>query len=169
MFSVYLPLRAVASQPADSATDSETGGTAASGELEGVRVLVIDDEAEARELVATLLEQLGAKVTAAASAAEAMSVLTSRESRRRPNILISDIGMPDEDGYALIKRVRELPAERGGNIPAIALTAYGRSSDKIRAIGSGFQVHMAKPVEPAELAEVIARLARRTDLVMKAG
>jgi PAS domain S-box-containing protein len=169
MFSVYLPLRAVASQPADSATDSETGGTAASGELEGVRVLVIDDEADARELVATLLEQLGAKVTAAASAAEAMSVLTSRESRRRPNILISDIGMPDEDGYALIKRVRELPAERGGNIPAIALTAYGRSSDKIRAIGSGFQVHMAKPVEPAELAEVIARLARRTDLVMKAG
>jgi PAS domain S-box-containing protein len=168
-FSVYLPLRAVASQAADSATDLELARRAEAGELEGVWVLVIDDEADARELVATLLEHLGARVSSVASVAEAMSVLTSRESRRRPDILISDIGMPGEDGYALIRRVRELPADGGGNIPAIALTAYGRSSDRIRAIGSGFQVHMAKPVEPAELAAVIARLARRTDLVMRAG
>jgi CheY-like chemotaxis protein len=125
--------------------------------LEGVWALVVDDEADARELVATLLEQCGARVTAVGSAQDAQAVLAS-EQQKRPDILISDVSMPEIDGYDLIRRIRELPPEKGGRIPAVALTAYGRSIDRIRALSAGFQMHMPKPVEPAELATVVASL-----------
>jgi len=125
--------------------------------LEGVWALVVDDETDARELVATLLEQCGAKVTAVASAQEALAAVSS-EQQKGPDILISDVSMPEVDGYDLIRRIRELPPERGGRTPAVALTAYGRSIDRIRALSAGFQMHMPKPVEPAELATVVASL-----------
>ncbi len=161
-FIVNLPLRAVRPQP----TELESvglGGIALSAPsaLDGIWALVVDDETDARELLTTLLQQYGARVTSAASAAEALSVLTADERDRPPDVLVSDIGMPDVDGYALIRRVRALAPERGGRIPAIALTAYGRSIDRIRALSAGFQMHMPKPVEPAELAMVIASLTGR--------
>jgi CheY-like chemotaxis protein len=131
--------------------------------LAGVWVLVVDDEADARELVATLLEQCGARVTSVSSAAEAMEVLTA-DDERRPDALVSDVSMPETDGYALIGRVRELPADKGGRIPAVALTAYGRAVDRIRALSAGFHMHLPKPVEPAELATVIASLTGRAGM-----
>jgi CheY-like chemotaxis protein len=124
-------------------------------ELAGLRVLVVDDEADARLLLQTLIEQSGAQVRAAASASEALAAL--REFR--PDILVSDIGMPQEDGYALLRRVRALGPEEGGHIPAIALTAYAQEDDRLRALLAGFQVHVAKPINPAEFVAVIVELA----------
>jgi CheY-like chemotaxis protein len=126
--------------------------------LEGVRVLVVDDEADARELLQAVLRQSGAEVRAATSAREAIEMLR----QWKPDVLVSDIGMPGEDGYALIRQVRSLPHKEGGSIPAAALTAYARSEDRLRALTSGFQTHVAKPVEPVELAAVVASLAGRT-------
>ncbi len=128
------------------------------GRLAGLWALVVDDEADARELVATLLNQCGARVTTAASAAEAFTLLREGEAGARPDVLVSDIGMPDEDGYQLLRRVRALGREQGGSIPAIALTAFGRARDRIKALSAGFQTHIPKPVEPEELMMVIAGL-----------
>ncbi len=127
--------------------------------LNGVRILIVDDEADSREFLITALEQCGAEVIGAASASEAMDALLHLQ----PDVLVSDIGMPLEDGYTLIRKVRQLTAEQGKKIPAIALTAYARSEDRMRAIAAGFQMHVPKPVEPAELATAIASLAGRTD------
>jgi PAS domain S-box-containing protein len=124
--------------------------------LNGVRVLIVDDEVDSREFLVAALEQCQAKVFAFASASEALEAL----SRLKPDVLVSDIGMPLEDGYSLIRKVRQLSAEQGGQIPAIALTAYARTEDRTRAIASGFQMHIPKPVEPTELATVVASLAR---------
>jgi CheY-like chemotaxis protein len=129
--------------------------------LQGVWAVVVDDEADARELVATLLQQCGAKVTSVASAQEALAVLAAGEHGRRPDVVVSDVSMPDVDGYELMRQVRELAPEMGGRIPGVALTAYGRSIDRIRALSAGFQMHMPKPVEPAELATVVASLTGR--------
>jgi PAS domain S-box-containing protein len=126
--------------------------------LDGVWALIVDDEADARELIATLLKQYGARVTVASCAAEAFDRLRKGEAGARPDVLVSDISMPDEDGYMLIERVRKLPPEEGGKIPAIALTALERPSDRIKALASGFSMHVPKPVEPEELAMVIANL-----------
>jgi CheY-like chemotaxis protein len=126
--------------------------------LDGVRVLVVEDEADARHLLAAVLQKRGAQVFMAASAAEALQVLE----RERPDVLLSDIALQDEDGYALIRKVRRLPADRGGRIPAAALTAYGRLEDRMRALSAGFQLHAAKPVEPAELVAVVASLAGKS-------
>jgi PAS domain S-box-containing protein len=123
--------------------------------LDGLRVLVVDDEPDTRELLAAVLKGRGAAVTLAASAGEALEALE----RETPHVLVSDIGMPGEDGYDLIRRVRALPPERGGNVPAAALTAYAREDDRIRALLAGFQIHIPKPVNPAELAAVVATLA----------
>jgi PAS domain S-box-containing protein len=123
--------------------------------LQGISVLVVDDERDMRELVAHVLAEVGANVLCASSAAEAYRMLCSE----RPNVLLSDVGMPDEDGYSLIRRVRELPAREGGDIPSIALTAFARSEDRRRALMAGFQSHLAKPVEPAELVAVVASVA----------
>ncbi len=118
---------------------------------------MVDDEPDARALVKRLLEDCKAVVTTAASASEALQALR----RAKPDVVISDIGMPGEDGYALIRMVRALPPDEGGDVPAVALTAYARSEDRTRALLSGFQSHVAKPVEPAELVATVASLARR--------
>jgi PAS domain S-box-containing protein len=121
-------------------------------EIEGVRVLVVDDEMDARALLKRILEESRAIVTAAESAEEAIELLQAGKF----DVLVSDIGMPGEDGYSLIKRVRSLGAAGGGDIPAIALTAYARSEDRIKAVTAGFQMHIAKPVETIELITMIA-------------
>ncbi|HEY9901368.1 MAG TPA: response regulator [Candidatus Sericytochromatia bacterium] len=126
--------------------------------LNGVRVLIVDDEVDSRELLVAALEQFEAKVFAVGSASEALDAV----SQLKPDVLVSDIGMPLEDGYSLIRKVRHLSAEQGGQIPAIALTAYARSEDRMKAIAAGFQIHIPKPVEPAELVTVVASLAKRT-------
>ncbi len=131
--------------------------------LEGLHILVVDDEADARELVQVMLEENGAQVTAADSVAEALRLLTNEQSIR-PDAIVSDIGMPEENGYTLIRQVRRLPAAQGGQLPAIALTAFGRASDRIAALSAGFQMHVPKPVEAAELVMVIASLTGRAEL-----
>jgi PAS domain S-box-containing protein len=123
--------------------------------LTGLRVLIVDDEEDARELVSTMLGRSGAVVQAASSAREALALLESW----KPQVLIADIGMHGEDGYDLIRKVRTLPENQGGNIPAVALTAYARVEDRLRALSSGFQVHLAKPVDPDELAVAVRNLA----------
>ena len=125
-------------------------------DLKGIRVLVVDDEPDARETLQQILEHCNAEVRTVGSAAEAVKHLESW----RPDVLLSDIGMPGEDGYDLIRRVRELPAERGGRTPAAALTAFARGEDRRRALRAGFQMHVAKPVDLQELATVVASLAR---------
>jgi CheY-like chemotaxis protein len=124
----------------------------------GIRVLVVDDEVDIRDFITTVLEQCAAEVQAVASAQEALEIIA----HWKPDVLISDIGMPEEDGYSLIRKVRSQPPEKGGNIPAAALTAYARAEDRMRAIQSGYQLHLPKPVEPAELATVVASLVGRT-------
>ncbi|MBH8553225.1 PAS domain S-box protein [Nostocaceae cyanobacterium CENA357] len=126
--------------------------------LRGLRVLVVDDEPDARQLITTVLEQYGAKVMAVASAFEALLALP----KFHPDILVSDIGMPQEDGYALIRKLRTLSQEQGGRIPAVALTAYARAEDRTQALLAGFQLHVPKPVNPTELAAVVANLTGRT-------
>ncbi|MBW4576678.1 MAG: response regulator [Aphanothece sp. CMT-3BRIN-NPC111] len=125
--------------------------------LDGLRVLVVDDEADARELAIAMLGQYGAEVIVVATAQEALETL----GRIKPDVLISDIGMPEEDGYALIRKVRALNTQQGGQIPAVALTAYARAEDRAQAILAGFQVHVPKPANPGELAAVVANLAGR--------
>jgi CheY-like chemotaxis protein len=126
--------------------------------LQGLNILVVDDEQDTRDMLVAILEQSGAKVIAVASAAEALTELV----RLRPDVLVSDIGMPDQDGYELIGRVRSMEGQLGKQIPAVALTAYARTEDRIRALNAGFQIHVPKPVEPTELTTVVATLAGRT-------
>jgi CheY-like chemotaxis protein len=128
-----------------------------------LRILVVDDEADARELLIQILKELGVEVVAVATAEEAIRVLT--EQALRLDVLVSDIGMPNQDGYNLLRRVRSLPPEMGGQIPAVALTAYARTEDRRAAFLAGFQSHLAKPVELAELIAVIANLTGRTGQV----
>ena len=126
-------------------------------EIVGLKILVVDDEEDTRDLLRTVLGGYGAEVFVAATALEALEIAA----RSRPDVLVSDIGMPDVDGFELIRRVRELPAESGGGVPAIALTAYARAEDRLRVLRSGYQMHVPKPVEMAELLTVIASLVRR--------
>ncbi|MEK6303813.1 MAG: response regulator [Acidobacteriota bacterium] len=161
-FTVNLPLRAVRPHAIETIPAGLGGVSLTEGSmLDGVWALVVDDEMDARELVATLLRQYGATVTPVASAAEALAVLTADDLDRIPDVLVSDVSMPETDGYALIGQVRDLAPEKGGRIPAVALTAYGRAIDRIRALSAGFHMHIPKPVEPAELATVVASLTGR--------
>ncbi len=128
-------------------------------QLDGIRVLAVDDEPDARHLIKRVLANCGAEVETAESGAATLAILA----KTQPQVLIMDIGMPGEDGYTVMRKVRALPAKKGGRIPAIALTAFARSEDRRRAILSGFQMHMAKPVEPSELIAMVASLAGRTD------
>jgi PAS domain S-box-containing protein len=125
--------------------------------LDGLHVLVVDDEPDTRELLKAGLGQSGAEVTVAGSAAEAFEAMSAAT----PDLLISDIGMPGEDGYELIRRVRAQPEESGGRVPAIALTAYARVEDRMQALRAGYQMHVPKPVEMAELVAVAASLVQR--------
>jgi CheY-like chemotaxis protein len=154
-----VPVRAAAALPPVSRgqTDLEIGGPCPP-EVEGLRVLVIDDERDSREVTKATLERCKAIVTTAASAAEAFDWLRGSP---RPDVIVSDIGMPDENGYAFIRRLRALPREEGGRIPAVALTAFARADDRRRALTAGFQNHAAKPIEPQELLIVVANLAGR--------
>ncbi len=157
-FTVRLPLAAARhTEPylaRGASTSAETLDLAATGALRGARLLVVDDEPGARELMRALLERCGALVEVAASAAEGLALLR----QVRPDLLLSDVGMPDEDGYEFIRKVRALSAEEGGRTPAVAVTAHARSEDRTRALLSGFRAHVSKPIEPAELVAVIASL-----------
>ncbi|BAY23536.1 multi-sensor hybrid histidine kinase [Calothrix sp. NIES-2100] len=125
--------------------------------LEGVRVLVVDDDVDTREFLAFLLEQYGAIATIAASAHEALAAIA----QIRLDVLLSDLGMPDVDGYSLIRTIRRLPAHQGGQIPAIALTAYAAETTQQQVFAAGFQMHIAKPADPSKLVAAIAALMKR--------
>jgi signal transduction histidine kinase/ActR/RegA family two-component response regulator len=162
MFMVRLPLRSVDEETHKTEWTQQTVGDEVPRRdllsLDGLRVLVVDDQADVQELLITILEHYGAEVIVTATAAEALQVLAYL----RPNVLISDIGMPEADGYALIRQVRTLEAEQGGQIPAIALTAYAKVEDVTKALLAGFQLHIPKPVNPAELAVAVEKLAGQT-------
>jgi CheY-like chemotaxis protein len=161
-FCIELPLMVV-QPPEDLAprghprASAPTTGPIECPSLEGITVLVVDDEPDARDLVRRVLEDCGAKVLTAASAAEGLAALR----RQRVDVIISDIGMPEVDGYEFMRQVRDLPLDEGGKTPAAALTAFARAEDRTRALRSGYQTHVAKPVEPAELTAVVASLAGR--------
>ncbi|MFN6571075.1 PAS domain S-box protein [Dendronalium sp. ChiSLP03b] len=148
-FTVRLPLLKDSSEMKQDNTDSEP-----SSNLNGVNILIVDDDADTREFIAFLLEQYGANVTAVSSAAETLAAL----GQSLPDVLLSDIGMPEVDGCMLIRQVRTLPPEQGGQIRAIALTAYAGEMNEKQVLTAGFQKHIAKPVEPADLVEAIANL-----------
>ncbi len=161
-FTVSLPLAAVRGATDDRAGMSQQAFTAPElncpPQLGGLRVLVVDDEAETLELLQFIIEGCGASVSTASSAAAALEAIMAETF----DVLISDIGMPEEDGYSLIAKVRALDKERGSRIPAAALTAYAGEEDRIRTLRSGFQIHVPKPVSPSELVAVVANLADRT-------
>ena len=123
--------------------------------LARLHILVVDDEVDARELFAMVLRSTGASVTAAGSVDQALAAF----SKERPDILVSDIGMPGQDGYSLIRRVRMLSAEAGGRIPAVALTAFTGADHRARALDAGFTMHVGKPIDPDRLIEVATQLA----------
>ena len=123
--------------------------------LKGLRVLVVEDDPDARELVMTILEEAGAVVQSAPSAASGFAAIGTFH----PQLIVSDIGMPDEDGYSLIRRVRALGEDEGGGVPSIALTAYTRAEDRAKALGAGFTLHMGKPVSPMALVSAVQLLA----------
>ncbi|HEX8652496.1 MAG TPA: ATP-binding protein [Pyrinomonadaceae bacterium] len=170
-FTVKLPL-VVADVPQVSTPDgvAETSTPQALGsghsiseekpEIKGVRVLVVDDDEDTCKMLDMVLRKRGAEVKVACTAQQAFSAL-----EWEPDVLVSDIGMPGEDGYELISKVRRCGLERGRQIPAIALTAYARSEDRLRALSAGYQIHLPKPIEPDELISAIASLARRTEKV----
>lgn len=126
-------------------------------QLASLRVLVVDDEEDTRELLRSIIEACGGIVTTASSSEDALAEL--REASF--DVLVSDVGMPEEDGYRFIARVRALPEEQGGGIPAVALTAYTRMEDRTRALLAGFTTHVPKPIEPVELMAVIASMSNR--------
>jgi len=139
------------------------GAFAASPVLAGLRVLVVEDEANTRTVIRWLLEQCAADVTAVESAALAVAAFREGLARGRFDVIVSDVGMPVQDGYELLREIREMERQRGGPVatPALALTAYARDEDRARAEAAGFQAHLAKPVEPKALVEAVARLAGR--------
>ncbi|MEO8903014.1 MAG: PAS domain S-box protein [Polyangiaceae bacterium] len=157
-FSFCLPIRAVVpalEEPGTRKARSSAGGTP-TPVLSQLHVLVVDDEPDARELLSYVLRGAGATVSTAGSAAEAFALVHSA----RPDVIISDIGMPDEDGYGLMQRIRALDSSGGGTTPALALTAYARAEDRAKAIAAGFTTHIGKPVNPEELVAVVAKLGR---------
>lgn len=161
-FTITLPFVSVVTNPNEPEPVHPTNSdeiTTLDGlpSLEGLTVLVVDDEADTRELIREVLRECGSEVITSRSVAEALVALE----QHRPDILVSDLGMPDEDGYSLINKIRSLPAEQGGQIPAAALTAYARAEDRMRVLRSGFQFHLPKPVDSAELVTVVASLAGR--------
>jgi CheY-like chemotaxis protein len=153
-FTVQLPSLAERPIPTVAAGPPRTLTTLP---LQGLTVLVVDDQEDARELMRLLLRRCGANVVAAESTAAALEALD----HCRPDVMLSDIEMPGEDGYSLIRKVRARSPERGGRVPAAALTAYARTEDRVRSLRAGFHRHVPKPVQPDELAEIVASLAGR--------
>jgi len=128
--------------------------------LRGVRVLAVDDDQDALSMLREILEATGAEVSIAGSAAQALDTLTTF----RPDVLVADLGMPSMDGFELIAEVRKNNDHIVRDVPAAALTAYARSEDRVKALRSGFQIHLSKPIDPSELMAAIAALAKRTDI-----
>jgi CheY-like chemotaxis protein len=163
-FLLRLPARpavpAISRGSAGSESRPSQPGDPSLPRLDGLKLLVVDDEEDALALVTQVLESRGADVYSVASASEALERLASL----KPDVIVSDIGMPDEDGYSLIRKIRALPAENGGRTPAVALTAYARAEDAQRAFAAGYQLHISKPVEPSQLANVVANLGGRSQL-----
>ncbi|BAY17656.1 PAS/PAC sensor hybrid histidine kinase [Anabaenopsis circularis NIES-21] len=151
IFTVRIPLIQSQTQLSQSTEQSDIYQ-----ELTGIRILVVDDEVDSREVVAFMLKECGAEVIAVPSAEEALSAFTQLQ----PDILVFDIGMPDVDGYMLIRQIRSLPPEKGGQVPAIALTAYAGELNKQQALLAGFQLHSSKPIEPTELVKLITQLVK---------
>lgn len=148
-FTVTLPLMKATQQRSDENVKPEEDLM-----LEGVRVLVVDDDTENLELIVFILEQHSMEVRAVKSAKEALAVFTQWQ----PDLLLSDIGMPEVDGYTLIRQIRALPKEQGGLVSAIALTAYAGDNNRQQVLSAGFQEHVSKPVDPTELVLAIARV-----------
>jgi hypothetical protein len=161
-FTVALPLAVTRHEESKGQQREATKSTALMGRrriiLEQLKVLIVEDEPDARHLISRVLSDAGAQVFAAESADEGMRKLR----QHRPDILISDIGMPQKDGYMFMREVRSLAEDEGGKTPAIALTAFARSDDRTRAMIAGYQVHMSKPIEPIELVATAASLVGRT-------
>jgi CheY-like chemotaxis protein len=155
-FSVRLPIASVRPKLGDDLHRDSIPELDGPLPLGGLRVLVVDDETDARELVAAVLTEAGARVTAVGSVREALEIVE----QTRPDVLVSDIGMPAEDGYTLIRRIRAME-KAVGRIPAAALTAYATLQDRTRALSAGYSTHLPKPIEPAELTAVVASLAGR--------
>ncbi|HJS23855.1 MAG TPA: ATP-binding protein [Pyrinomonadaceae bacterium] len=155
-FSATFPLLADRSEPVAVAQSGEMSVLELRS-LDGLRVLLVDDEPEAREIISTVITRTGAEVTACTSASEALAKLTEW----KPDVILSDIAMPDEDGYSFIGKVRSLPRDKGGETPAAALTAYARDVDRRQALAAGYQMHIAKPIGASQLVNMVARLAGR--------
>jgi PAS domain S-box-containing protein len=157
-FTIHLPLSPIRGSEERRHPSSVQNSRFDLGQLDlnGVKVLVVDDEADARLLVERVLTQCGAEIRLAGSAEDGMKELQEF----RPQVLISDIGMPHTDGYEFIRSVRQLAADEGGKTPAIALTAFARSEDRVNALLAGYQVHVVKPIEPQELAVTVHSLCR---------
>jgi CheY-like chemotaxis protein len=159
--TVNIPIgvsRAAAPDSDEVRADDRDAAPTHTAPVDGLRVLVVEDDADTREALAIVLRQQNAQVIAVTSAVEAMEAMD----RSPPDVLVCDIGLPGEDGYALIRRVRARDPERGGRTPAVALTAFAQAEDRRRALQAGFQVHVSKPLDPADLTEVVAMLARRS-------
>jgi CheY-like chemotaxis protein len=157
-FTVTLPALAGAETSLEAVSPADGSGASlyAPPTLKGLRVLVVDDDVDARDLFTRALEQYDARVTAVASAGAALTALQ----RWKPHVLVSDIAMPEESGYVLMRKIRRLPPEQGGTVPALALTAYAGANDVKLALSAGFSAHVAKPIEPGGLALAVAELAR---------
>jgi CheY-like chemotaxis protein len=161
-FTVTLPIADPAqlppAAPAPLADPNQTTSLMADApDLRGVRVLVVDDGEDVREVVSAVLGQCGAEVQAVGTASEALQTLA----RFAPHVLVSEVEMHGETGFSLIQKVRALPADRGGRVPAAALSAYSRTDDRVQALLAGFQIHVPKPIQPTELVAVVASLAAR--------
>jgi signal transduction histidine kinase/CheY-like chemotaxis protein len=158
-FKVFLPSQIASSQVRSSAPDAVVDDAVDSSLLAGIDVLVVDDDEDARLLMQMTLSRYGAAVTTVASAHEALQVID----RAVPDVVLSDIGMPHEDGYDLLRRLRARPAERGGTIPAVAVTAYASTTDRSSTQAAGYQAHVAKPFEPGDVARLVRRLVTTTN------
>jgi signal transduction histidine kinase/CheY-like chemotaxis protein len=161
-FRVTLPLSPVHAEPVEARGEHPTARGAplqlrSSSQLKGLRILVVDDEGDARELLKVVLEHHQADVTCVGNASDAFSALSGSSW----DVLVSDVGMPAEDGYSLIRRIRNRAPTEGGQLPAVAITAYARLEDRTNALRAGFDAHVAKPVDPVELVEVVCALVRR--------
>jgi CheY-like chemotaxis protein len=159
-FTMALPLKAVRALPNETDRPQPTARQRSVFKpisLRGLKVLIVDDEPDARDLLNRLLTDCDANVTMASSAAEAFESIRSH----RPDVLVSDIGMSEMDGFELVKKIRALSPETGGKIPAVALTAFARSEDRARALLAGYSAHVAKPVDPTELVATLAAVSGR--------